>query len=108
MKWFQNWAGIIGIVYAIVQIIEQYFKQQSGPEKKVAAVELTKKTMGDAGIPLEAGDGEMIDKAVDNAVGAFNAYGIFKHKKKKVKEEKVEEKVEEETGDEPEKGNNGT
>ncbi len=104
MNWYLNFTGIIALVFQIVQIIEQSRKKQTGPEKKAAAVALTRKTIGDAGVELGAGDGEMIDKSIDNAVDAFNAYGIFKHKKKKGKEEKGEETA----GDEPEKGNNGT
>jgi len=76
---FSRIAAIIGIVWQVVQMIEQVLVGQSGAMKKEAVVRVVNQTLGDAGAPTVAGDAEIIGKSIDTAVEVFNRFKVFSH-----------------------------
>ncbi len=79
MNLFSRIAGIIGIVWQVVQMIERVLVGQPGALKKEAVTRVVNQTLGDAGAPPVAGDAEIIGKSIDTAVEVFNRFKVFSH-----------------------------
>ena len=81
MNWdfFSRITAIIGIVWQVVQMIEQVLIGQPGARKKEAVTKVVAQTLSEAGAPLKDNDGEIVSRAIDKAVGVFNDFGVFSH-----------------------------